>query len=133
MGNIFSPRYYFKQKLTNDLLAYFFIIFLIPLFYSNAYAAERIIIRVCLDEGVNQADFRVLSGNYQLIDGATGLVVAQPEANELWSVVKQGPVMRIRREGNALAHPYAGPILLLPGNSEELLCFAIETSATATH
>lgn len=123
MGNIFSPRYYFKQKLRKDLVAYFFIIFLMPLFYSNAYAAERIVIRVCLDEGVNQADFRVLSGNYQLIDGATGLVVAQPEINELWSVIKQGPVMRIRREGNTLAHPYAGPILLLPGNSEELALF----------
>lgn len=115
--------YYVMQKLNKNLAGYLFVICLMLVIPSYAYASEKMMIRVCLDQGINQVDFRVFRGNYQLIDGATGLIVAQPEENELWSIVKQGPVMRIRREGKAISHPYAGPILLLPNEAEDLALF----------
>jgi len=111
-------------KLLKSLAVCLFLVLLMLVLPSKSQADQDIMIRVGLAERVNQVDFRVVSGKYQLIDGSTGLVVAQPEANELWTVVRQGHVMRINHGGTMLPHPYSGPILLLPSENSELALFS---------
>lgn len=110
-------------KLKNCFCLYIPVAFLLLILVSltgQALAGEPVKIRVGLATGLPQADFRVTSGSYQLIDGATGLPIGQPAAGEKWSVLKEGPVLRVAREDNYLPGPYAGPVLLSPveGNSE---------------
>ncbi len=69
-------------------------------------------IRVGLQGLSTRVDFRVETGRYTLIDGATDLPIARPKAGQLWTVTKKGPNLKLLLNGDEQQTPYDGPIIL---------------------
>ncbi len=90
------------------------------------WASEAVYLRVGLTSGVSSADFRVRSGNYVLVDFASGLPVGTPAVGERWTVKKQGLTMQVAREGVYLSKPYTGPLVLKPMDEKELSLFSFQ-------
>ncbi|MDS1030004.1 SpoIID/LytB domain-containing protein [Bacillota bacterium LX-D] len=89
------------------------------LLINCAFAEEGTKIKVGLASSLNQAEFKVVEGNYQLIDVATGLVIARPNAGEKWVVSKEGLGLKVLKDNVAFEMPYQGPLLLNPENTKQ--------------
>ncbi len=116
------------MKKTNMLIMAFSIIILTLFFINNDLVNAASFthynkpqdIRVRLASGVNIAQFRIDVGDYQLIDGATGMVIGEPEPGENWIIERKGTSLYIEGQNSLINFPLKGPILLMPTNKDEL-------------
>lgn len=76
-------------------------------------------IRVGLASGLISAEFQVVQGQYQLMDSATGLLIAVPQKGEKWTIVKEGLNLIVQREGLPLGNFYPGPLILKAVDEDE--------------
>lgn len=107
-------------KIVVEILAGYVVFFV---FFSHALAAEENLIRVKLGSFSQQVDFRVMEGSYRLVDGKTGLTINEPKAGEFWSIIKEGPVIKVAKEGQSQEAHLSGPIILEPLRTGNLNLF----------
>lgn len=100
----------------------FFLLFLL----KPVFAEESIIIRVGLASQLNQAEFRVMQGEYQLLDAASGLPIGLPQKGERWTIRKEGYNLKVLKEDVAIETPYLGPILLTPVDNTQTNVFRFQ-------
>jgi stage II sporulation protein D len=75
---------------------------------------------VALDNAAAAASFAVIQGNYELIDGSTGLLITSAPVGNSWRITPAGTTMVVQGPGLNGQQPYQGPVVLreAPGASD---------------
>ena len=100
-----------------------FLFFAFFLIIPKAYASDQI--RVLLDNNKNYFEFAVVQGNYQLIDGSSGLSLAEIKPWELWTVTWEGLNLKLQKKGENNFYKPIGSVILRSGQENDLNLFRI--------
>jgi len=104
-----------------------FIIFFLALFFLSlpmpVYGDTGVAIRVGLASNTNRVDFKIIEGEYKLIDSSTNLPVGFPQKGEVWTAIKEGLNIKVAVNGQELSLPFLGPLVLMPEDDSSLNVF----------
>lgn len=110
-----------------------FILFFLALFFlftqTAAYGDTGVTIRVGLASNTNKVEFRIIEGEYTLIDASTKIPVGFPQKGELWTVNREGLNIKIAIDGEEFDVPYSGPLVLMPHNTSKLNVFRCQNAS----
>lgn len=99
-------------------LSVVFLFFAFYLIAPKAQASDQI--KVLLDNNKSYLEFAVVQSGYQLIDGGTGLPLAEIKPWELWSVYREGLNLKLQKKGETLSRSSIGSIILRSNNEKEI-------------
>ncbi|MHB1418166.1 MAG: SpoIID/LytB domain-containing protein [Bacillota bacterium] len=102
------------RRETGMLITLMLLVLLLLGFSGEVVAEQTSLIRVALLRGKPLVSFQVASGNYQLVDGSTGLAIGQTVAGEQWTVSQAGLNINLTKNGVPINLPYKGPLFLEP-------------------
>lgn len=86
--------------------------------------AQPPLLRIALDSGKAQITFQVCQGEYDLLDGSSGVVTARPEAGSgAWKVSACGPFLQVEGPGMSAGALCNGPLLLKESEGNSLNLF----------
>ena len=88
-----------------------------------AYAGNQI--KVLLDSNKSYLEFAVVQGDYQLIDGSSGLSLAEIKPWELWTVTREGLNLKLQKKGESNSYKPIGSIVLRAKQEDDLNLFRI--------